>query len=80
MCSNFGTPKNENNFTFGTNGKFIILGVPILKHITVCICFLHESANLKCFPACDQQKQTITIHHECPCRIVKSHSRGWNFN
>ena len=23
------------NFPFGTNGKFIILGVPILKHITV---------------------------------------------
>ena len=24
------------NFPFGTNGKFIILGVPILKHIRVC--------------------------------------------
>ena len=23
------------NFPFGTNGKFIISGVPILKHITV---------------------------------------------
>ena len=23
------------NFPFGTNGKFIFLGVPILKHITV---------------------------------------------
>ena len=23
------------NFPFGTNGKSIILGVPILKHITV---------------------------------------------
>ena len=23
------------NFPFGTNGKFIVLGVPILKHITV---------------------------------------------
>ena len=34
MCPNFGTPKN-NKFPFGTNGKFIILGVPILKHITV---------------------------------------------
>ena len=28
---NFGTPKN------GTNGKFIILGVPILKHIRVLV-------------------------------------------
>ena len=25
------------NFPFGTNGKLIILGVPILKHITVVI-------------------------------------------
>ena len=34
MCPDFGTPKTI-NFPFGTNGKFIILGVPILKHITV---------------------------------------------
>ena len=34
MCPNFGTPKII-NFPFGTNGKFIILGVPILEHITV---------------------------------------------
>ena len=26
------------NFPFGTNGKLIILGVPILKHITVVDC------------------------------------------
>ena len=26
------------NFPFGTNGKFIILGVPILKHIRVYAC------------------------------------------
>ena len=29
-----------NNFPFGINGKLIILGVPILKHITVYV-FLH---------------------------------------
>ena len=34
MCPNFGTPKII-NFPFGTNGKLLILGVPILKHITV---------------------------------------------
>ena len=34
MCPNFGTPKMI-NFPFGTNGKFIMLGVPVLKHITV---------------------------------------------
>ena len=27
------------NFPFGTNGKFIILGVPILKHIRVYQCY-----------------------------------------
>ena len=27
------------NFPFGTNGKAIIVGVPILKHITVCCVF-----------------------------------------
>ena len=37
MCLNFGTPKLI-NFPFGTNGKSIILGVPILKHMTVKLC------------------------------------------
>ena len=31
MCLNIGTPKNI-NFPFGTNGKLITLGVPILQH------------------------------------------------
>ena len=35
MCPNFGTAKII-NFPFGTNGKLIILGVPILKHVMVC--------------------------------------------
>ena len=34
MCLNIGTPKNI-NFPFETNGKFMILGVPILKHFRV---------------------------------------------
>ena len=34
MCSNSGTPKTI-NFPFGTNGKFMVLGVPILKHFKV---------------------------------------------
>ena len=38
------------NVPFGTNGKFIILGVPILKHIRVLSC-TKESAlgNSSCF-------------------------------
>ena len=34
------------NFPFETNGKFIILGVPILKHIRVCD-FLADKALTK---------------------------------
>ena len=34
MCLNFVTPKMI-YFPFRTNGKSFILGVPILKHITV---------------------------------------------
>ena len=34
MCLNCWTPKTI-NFPFVTNGKFIILGVRILMHITV---------------------------------------------
>ena len=34
------------NFPFGTNGKFIILGVPILKHIRVFISRLMYSHTL----------------------------------
>ena len=34
MCSNIGTP-NKHHFPFGTNGKVVVLGVPILKHFRV---------------------------------------------
>ena len=34
MCSNIGTPKII-NFPFGTNGKLMVLGVPIFKHFRV---------------------------------------------
>ena len=32
MCSNIGTPNNH-HFPFRTNGKVVVLGVPILKHL-----------------------------------------------
>ena len=35
MCLNIGTPKNH-HFSSGTNGKVVVLGVPILKHFRVC--------------------------------------------
>ena len=34
MCSNIGMPINH-HFPFGTNGKVVVLGVPILKHFRV---------------------------------------------
>ena len=34
MCLNTGTPYNH-HFHFGTNGKVVVLGVPILKHFRV---------------------------------------------
>ena len=34
MCLNIGTPNNH-HFPFGTNGKVVVLGVPILKHFWV---------------------------------------------
>ena len=39
MCSNIGTSKNI-NFPFGTNGKLIVLDVPILKHFRVLLFLL----------------------------------------
>ena len=38
MCLNIGTPKNI-IFPFETNGKLMILGVPILKHFRVFVSF-----------------------------------------
>ena len=37
MCLNTGIPNNH-HFPFETNGKVVVLGVPILKHFRV-ICF-----------------------------------------
>ena len=35
ICLNIGTPKHI-NFSCGSNGKLMVIGVPILKHIRVC--------------------------------------------
>ena len=34
MCLSIGVPKII-NFSFGTNGKLMVLGVPIMKHFRV---------------------------------------------
>ena len=36
MCSNIRRPNNH-HFPLGTNGKVVVLGVPILKHFRVSI-------------------------------------------
>ena len=46
------------NFPFGTNGKSIILGVPILKHITVYV------------PVKDQHKSDFTCNPEQTAQLV----------
>ena len=45
MCLNIGTPKTI-NFPFETNGKLMILGVPILKHFRVYVKFKLYSINI----------------------------------
>ena len=45
MCSNIGTPNNH-HFPFGTNGKVVVLGVPILKHFRVSLFLCSDVAYL----------------------------------
>ena len=40
MCSNIRTPNNH-HFLSGTNGKVVVLGVPILKHFRVSCMWTH---------------------------------------
>ena len=48
MCSNIGTPNNH-HFPFGTNGKLVVLGVPILlKHFRVFLVPLYKGRG-SCF-------------------------------
>ena len=46
MCSYIGTPKNI-NFPFGTNGKLMVLGVPILKYFRVIPIYEHYQSQHK---------------------------------
>ena len=63
MNLNIGTPNNH-HFPFGTNGKVVVLGVPILKHFRV-LCIQNE-----CFQSSAHEKQHymmtlrfLTVHH-----------------
>ena len=50
MCLNIGTSK-KHNFPFGTNGKFIIFGVPMLKHFKVLfITWTVKRFKIGCYP------------------------------
>ena len=37
LCLNFGTPENNEFFHLGQMENLLFLGVPILKHIRVCV-------------------------------------------
>ena len=41
MCLNIETPNNH-HFPFGTNGKVVVLGFPILKHFGVYLYKMHH--------------------------------------
>ena len=42
MCLNTGTPNNH-HFQFWTNGKVVVLGVPILKHFRVVLFYKYSN-------------------------------------
>ena len=56
MCLSIGTPKKI-NFPFGTNGKFIFLGVKkVLAH---CMCLNIATSKNRHFPFCDRWKVMV---------------------
>ena len=48
MCLKTGTPKII-NFPFGTNGKLMVLGVPIFKHFRVDISIVSDKTMSRYF-------------------------------
>ena len=60
MCLNIGTPRNH-CFPFGTNGKVVVLGVPILKHIRVPPEIIHIGQILVLNIALEKSKSDISL-------------------
>ena len=58
------------NFPFGTNGKLIILGVPILKHITVDTAHIASETTMLFY-----KKKKMTIFFFL-CTLYKSPRKG----
>ena len=46
ICLNIGSPRNY-HFPFETNGKVVVLGVPILKHFRVVTVLGHHYKKIK---------------------------------
>ena len=66
MCLNIGTPKKNINFPFETNGKLMVLGVPILKHYwvtlgNICDFFFCKNNNLNMFLEFISARKSFTI-------------------
>ena len=73
MCSNIGTPNNH-HFPFGTNGKVVVLGVPILKHFRVCTSTDKHKwiFNIKEHDSVETESRVIVLFPHKKCR--------WSYN
>ena len=54
MCLKIGT-RNNRHLPFGTNGKVVVLGVPVLKHFR-----LHCDPSLE--PSCQDSSNEVSQH------------------
>ena len=56
----FGITKN--NFTFETNGKLMVFGVPILRHFMVLVCYDRAFIRANDFREINLWRKTSEIH------------------
>ena len=65
MWLNIGTPKNH-HFSFGTNGKVVGLGVPLLKHFRV------YTSNVQSWTILFVSRSVVLAKAECLCLWVRT--------
>ena len=70
MCLNIGIPNNH-HFPFGTNGKVVVSGVPILKHFRVLHCGRGQSAK----EANTLLGQVVSLSEQCSVKLNR-HLQG----
>ena len=75
MCFNIETPNNH-HFQFGTNGKVVVLGVPILKHFRVAADMMgailgsNSQSNCSIVQAGTGSSNAHTIYDCCCCVVI----------